>query len=441
MIDAADLPPGPGPSAWNLLAWMLRPAPFMERSRARYGDRFSARMGPEGWWVFLSDPDEIRQVFTAPADIAYPGEGSRILEPILGSHSILVLDGQEHLTQRRLMLPAFHGERMQRLTGTVEDVAREAIGRWPRGETVPLHGPLQAVTLEIILRAVFGLDSGPRLDALRGLLTQLLDRTAQPLTLLPAFRKGKRWERMMALKAEADGHMLALVDERRASGEERDDVLSMLLAARTPEGEPMTDAELRDELVTLLVAGHETTASALSWTFEQLLRDPETLERTVAAADADDTAWLDAVGTEALRRRPVLPIAMPRRLKAPYEVGGIEYPEGIAFACCIYLVHHDPRIYPEPYAFRPQRFIDQAPGTYTWLPFGGGMRRCLGARFAQLEMRIVLRELLRACEVRAGAEGSEGTRRRAITLSPRRGTPVVLAARTTAPRPAEAVAV
>jgi cytochrome P450 len=417
----------------TIAAWTFRPIPFMEQNRKRYGDRFSAHMGPEGWWVFHSDPDHIRQIFTAPADVLHPGEGARILLPVVGEHSLILLDRDSHLTQRKLMLPSFHGERMRALEQTMIDVTRAEIERWPRAEVFPLHGALQRLTLEVILHAVFGLEEGPRHEDLHEVLAVQMDLGGNPLTFLPPFRRGSRWRRIMELQARSDAHIFALINERREVAEDRDDILSTLLSARDETGEPMSDQELRDELMTLLVAGHETTASALAWAAEQLVANPDVLARTVQAADAGDDAWLDAVAQETLRRRPVLPVAAPRRLKSDYEIGGTTLPAGSTAIACVYLVHHDEQIYPDPYRFHPQRFIDESPGTYTWIPFGGGRRRCIGASFAQLEMRIVLRELLAARELRAGEPGREGSRRRAITLSPRRGMPVSLAPRVREP--------
>jgi cytochrome P450 len=438
-VTAAPLPPGPRAIPLNLLGWTARPIPFMEGCRRRYGDRFTVDMGPpEGKWIFVTQPDEIREVFTAPADALHPGEGARVLEPIVGMRSVLLLDEGEHLAQRKLMLPAFHGERMRALVGVMEEVAAAEVAGWRRGSTFALHERTQALTLEVVLRAVFGLEAGPRLDELRGTLKRLLDLGASPLTLLPPFRRRlgplTTWSRFLAVRERADELILALVDERRGAGEESGDVLSMLLAARGDDGAPMTDRELRDELVTLLVAGHETTASALSWGFEQLLRDPAVLERVTRAAVEDDDAYLEATVKEILRRRPVLPIAQPRRIKRPVEIGGREYPAGPAFTACIYLLHHDERVYPEPYAFRPERFLDGSPGTYSWIPFGGGVRRCLGASFAQLEMRIALRAILAGVEVASALPGREGTGRRSITLSPRRGTPISVRARARDPQ-------
>jgi cytochrome P450 len=434
-----SLPPGPGPIPLNLLGWTLRPVPFMEQCRARYGDRFTVDIGPpEGKWIFLTRPDEIREMFSAPADVLHPGEGARVLEPVVGPRSVLLLDGAEHLAQRKLMLPAFHGERMRALTGVMEEVAAAEVAGWRPGEPFTLHERTQALTLEVILRAVFGMDAGPQLDELRTTLKQLLDLGASPLTLLPLFRRNlgrlTTWQRFVEVRDRADVLILARIEERRRTGEEGDDVMTMLLAARDEAGQPMTDRELRDELVTLLVAGHETTASALSWGFEQLVRAPATLARVTNAAVADDTAYLEATVKEILRRRPVLPIAQPRRIKQRVEIGGHTYEPGPALIGCIYLVHHDERLYPEPYAFRPERFLEGTPGKFSWIPFGGGVRRCLGASFAQLEMRIALKAILGQVEVASALDGREGIGRRSITLSPRRGTPISIRRRVREPQ-------
>jgi cytochrome P450 len=442
-MAAQALPLGPGPIPLNLLGWTLRPVPLMERCRARYGDRFTLDIGPpEGKWIFLTQPDEIREMFSAPADVLHPGEGARVLEPLVGSRSVLLLDGAEHLAQRKLMLPAFHGERMRALTGVMEEVADAEVSCWRPYAPFTLHQRTQALTLEVILRAVFGARKGRQLDELRAAMKDVMELGASPLTLLPVFRRRlgplTTWARYLDAREQADALLYALIDERRRSGEERDDILTMLLAARDEDGNPMTDRELRDELVTLLVAGHETTASALSWGFEQMVRAPEVLERVTRAALDEDTAYLEATVKEILRRRPVLPIAQPRRIKQEVEIGGRTYAPGPAFAACIYLVHHDARVYPEPYAFRPERFLEGNPGKFSWIPFGGGVRRCLGASFAQLEMRIALRAILTQVEVASALEGREGIGRRSITLSPRRGTPISVRPRVRERAPAAA---
>jgi cytochrome P450 len=437
-VTTSQLPRGPRyPKAMQTLGWWARPVAFLEQCRARFGKRFTIRLLATPPFVMLSDPDELRQLFTASPEVLHPGEGARILEPIVGRNSVILLDEGDHLEQRKLMLPAFHGERMQRLSGLMAEVADRTVASWPRGEAVRLHPRLQDLTLEIILRAVFGLDPGGRLDTLRERLTAILAFSERPASLLPPLQLRGRgpWEKFAKIKGEVDALVFELIDERRPDDGERDDVLAMLLAARHEDGSPMSPEELRDELMTLLVAGHETTASELAWAFERLARNPAVLARLRDEIGADDgDAYLTATIQETLRRRPVLPNAAPRLVKQPVEIGGWTYPSGVCVVANAYLIHHDPDVYSDPYAFRPERFLDEGPGTYTWIPFGGGRRRCLGASFATLEMKIVLRAMLRAREVRRVDDRVELSRRRGITLSPGRGAETVLGERRVDPQ-------
>jgi cytochrome P450 len=285
----SSLPPGPSlPSALQTVGWFTRPVAFLEQCRARYGKRFTIRLFGQVPFVMLSEPDEVKQLFTAPPEVLHPGEGARILEPVVGHNSVILLDEGSHLEQRKLMLPAFHGDRMQRLTGLMGEIAGREADRWPRDEPVALHPRLQSLTLEVILRAVFGLDPGPRLDALRERMREILDYGTRAIGMIPALQRDRGpfspWlRRFNEARQEADGLIFDLIDERRAEngGYERDDVLAMLLAARHEDGSPMSPAELRDELMTLLVAGHETTASELGWAFERLAREPAVLSRLV----------------------------------------------------------------------------------------------------------------------------------------------------------------
>jgi cytochrome P450 family 135 len=417
-----------------MIAYWNRPAPFFERCRARYGKRFTVRLMQLPDFVHIADPDVVRELFTAPPEVLHPGRGARVLEPTVGANSVILLDEAPHMRQRKLMLPAFHGKKMQRLAGMVADVAEREVAGWPFGTPIALHPRLQALTLEIIVRAVFGVDPGGRFDALRERLTAILDIGSSPAGMIPALQRGRRWARFLQAREEADELLFELIDERRAdSGEERDDVLAMLLAARHEDGSPMSHQELRDELMTLLVAGHETTASELAWAFERLARTPAVLRRLTQAIDSDDDAYLTATVQETLRRRPVLPLAAPRFVVEPVEIGGWMYPAGCSLAANSYLIHHDASIYPDPYAFRPERFLDSPPGTYTWIPFGGGRRRCLGASFAQLEMKTVLRAVLSRRELAPAGDRLERTRRRGITVSPRAGALSVLRERVREP--------
>jgi hypothetical protein len=407
----------------QVIGWWNRPLAFHESCRRRYGDRYTVRLLGSPPFVMDADPEHIREIFTAPPDVLHPGEGARILEPVVGTYSVILLDEKDHLSQRRLMLPAFHGERMQQLSALVTEVTEREVASWPTDSQVSLHPRLQGLTLEVILRAVFGLEPGERLDVVRDALTRILDFATRPMTLVPYLQKElgghSRWAKFIALRKEADKHVYDLIAEHSGGG---DDVLSMLLEARHEDGSPMSSKELRDELMTLLVAGHETTASSLAFGMNMLARNPHVVDEL----QGEDDDYLQATIYEVLRARPVLPNAAPRLVKEPVEIGGWNYEPGVCLLANSYLVHHDPAIYPEPYTFRPERFLDDGPGTYSWIPFGGGRRRCLGSSFAILEMKTVLREVLRRYDVQPGVDGAEISRRRSITISPRFGASTVL---------------
>jgi cytochrome P450 len=433
-VTTTRLPPGPRAPSWlQTTRWWTRPVPFFERCRARYGNRFTMRLIGTPPFVMLADPGEVKEVFTASPEVLHPGQGARILQPVIGRNSVILLDEDAHLAQRRLMLPAFHGEQVERLAAVMAQVAGAEIDRWPRDEPVALHPRLQALTLEVILRTVFGLEEGERLALLREQLPRVLAVGASPVSMLPPIQRDlgplTPWGRFVRLRDEVDAELFALIEERRAAAGDGDDVLSLLLAARHEDGSPMSAQELRDELMTLLVAGHETTASELAFAFERLVRAPAALARlTEEVAGGDGDGFLTATVQETLRRRPVLPNAAPRLVMQEIEVGGWRYPTGVCLVPNAYLIHHDPAIYPDPYAFRPERFLDSPPGTYTWIPFGGGRRRCLGAAFATVEMKVVLRAVLERAQPRAAGDGRlELSRRRSITLSPGEGAQVVLA--------------
>jgi cytochrome P450 len=433
MTMQATLPPGSRlPSLLQTIVWWNRPTVYVERLRGRYGKRFTMRLLGQQPSVVLSDPEDLRELFAAPPDVLHPGEGARILEPIVGRNSVILLDEAPHLEQRKLLLPAFHGERMQRLTGLMTELTERELDSWPTDAPVALHERLQTLTMEIILRTVFGLDEGVRLERLRDRLTSILSFGDSPITLLPPAQRllaGRgRFGRFEADKAQVDRELFALMADRRREGGDRDDVLAMLLAAEHEDGSPMSDEEIRDELVTALVAGHETTASSLAFAFEQLARRPEVQERLAADAATDDDRYFDATINEVLRLRPVLPNAEPRLVKQEVTIGGWTYPVGVVLIASAALVHHDPKIYPEPHAFRPERFLDTKPGTYTWIPFGGGRRRCIGASFALLEMRIVLRAAAERFTI-AAAGPPQRPRRRMITITPGDGALVRLGRR------------
>jgi cytochrome P450 len=453
------LPPGPRmPVLLQTIATWSRPTALLERGRSRYGRRFTLRFLGQPPFVIISDPQELKELFQAPPEVLHPGEGARILEPVVGAHSVILLDEAPHLEQRKLLLPAFHGEKMQHLAGLMNELTEREVASWPRGEEIELHPRLQQLTLEIILRAVFGLEQGSQLDSLRDLLTKILAFSESPLSLLPPppawlGRIGGPTAKLEKFGNEVDRIIYELIDQRRAEDAHGEDVLAMLLAAEHEDGSPMSPQELRDELMTALVAGHETTASQLAWAFERLSHEPRVLARLQAEIDRDgspsgdsaegdspsEDAYLTATIHEIMRLRPVLPNAEPRLTKQPVEIGGVLYPPGVSLIASAYLVHTDPDIYPQPYVFKPERFLEEAPGTYTWIPFGGGRRRCIGASFAMLEMKIAIRTVLTRCELAPVGDRPEKTRRRSITISPANQARVVLHERARSANGAEEV--
>jgi cytochrome P450 family 135 len=423
----ASLPPGPkAPRALQTIRWLYRPAAMMEDCRRRYGDMFTIKIANEGTWVFLAHPDAVKQVFTGDPRLLHAGEANVVLLPLVGSNSVLLLDEAQHMRQRKLMLPPFHGERMREYEAIMADVAEREIDSWPHGTPIPTAPAMQAITLEVIMRAVFGVEEGARHDRLRDALRAILDwgadtkRMAMLAVLGP--NRMARGGPFMNVRRPADELLFEEIRRRRVAPdlEQRDDILSMLLLARHEDGSPMTDQELRDELMTVLVAGHETTASSLAWSVERLVRHPHVLQRM--REDGDE--YVDAVVKETLRLRPIIALVL-RRLKEPMEIGGRLLPAGVTVAPSIYLVHHRADVYPEPHRFRPERFLEQPAGTYTWIPFGGGVRRCLGASFAQFEMKVVLRELVSRLDLRAARPEQEARVRRAIVFAPSRGGEVV----------------
>lgn len=438
------LPPGPRmPPAAQIGNWLYRPLEFLNSCRRRYGDFFSLRFpGFETPMVIISRPEHVAALFKERENGLPPGR-SLALEPILGSRSILLLEGAEHLARRKLMLPPFHGERMRAYEAQITEIADREIAGWPLDTEFPIHPRMQAVTLEVILHAVFGVTDAARLDRLRPLLGELLDETAGP-ALQVRFLLSRRLpgvkDPLAALRErmrEADELLALEAAERRADPEltSRTDILSLLVAARFEDGEPISDAELRDQLMTLLVAGHETTATALAWAFDLLLRNRAQLERLTDEIRAGESEeYLRATISEVLRLRPVVPLA-GRRLAKPMQLDELELPAGTDVAPAIWLTHTDPATYPEPLSFRPERFLETPPETYSWIPFGGGVRRCLGASFAEFEMRVVLREVLGRCELRSALEAPERIKRRNVTFSPRHGTPVRVRSRRESPRP------
>jgi cytochrome P450 len=433
------LPPGPRmPAIVQTLVWAFAPTWLMDRCAQRLGDAFTVTFAPSGLqFVLISDPDAVKALFTAPGDVAPSATRYSPLAPIVGRSSVLVLTGPEHMRQRKLLLPPFHGERMREYEDVIVDATQHDMATWPIGRPMQLHPRTRAITLEVILRAVLGVDG--RGGPLRSTIADLLEPAKSFALVRFALRRSPG-----QLPPGAIARTLARVDEllhqeiarrrRQSDLGERTDILSLLLAARDEDGQAMTDGELRDELITLLLAGHETTATSVAWAIERLVRHPHKLARLTAEIDdGDGDEYLAAVVNETLRVRPVVPLVV-RMLQQDLQLGARMIPAGTRVAASIYLTNRNPGVYDEPDEFRPERFLDSAGGgeinTFSWIPFGGGIRRCIGAAFAQLEMKLILRTVLSELqpalpEHQRRWRRGEYNRRRAVTLVPAAGARVV----------------
>ncbi len=434
---AEALPAGPKvPPLALTFVWALAPTWVMDRCVRRYGEAFTLTFGPSGRkLVMLSDPDAVKAVFTAPPEVAPSAAGASPIAPVMGPSSVIVLTGPEHMRQRKLLLPPFHGERMREYADVIVEATERSMAEWPIGEPMKLSKRTRAITLEVILRAVFGVEA-ERMGALREAIGGLLSPGQTPALLMNALRRpveARPTGRIGRALDHLDKVIYAEIARRRSQEDlgERADILSLLMLARDEDGRAMNDAELRDELVTLLLAGHETTATAVAWAVERLVRHPAKLARLVAEIERDEgDEYMQAVISETLRVRPVVPMVV-RVLQAPLQVGRRELPAGTRVVPSIYLTNRNPKVYDAPTEFRPERFLDKAPETFSWIPFGGGIRRCIGASFATLEMKLILQTILRELSPEVPAKGSrlwrkgEWNQRRAITLVPAGGARVV----------------
>jgi cytochrome P450 family 135 len=422
------LPPGPRPAALNTLRLVQRPLESLQSWNRKYGDVFSAPMLVFGMGVYVADPDAIRGMFTGDQSDLLAGEANSPLAPMLGDRSVLILDGPEHLRQRKLLLPPFGGSRVAGFREVIRDVAEREVAGWRDGRRIVMRERMRNLTFEVIARIVFGVTDPARVERLRTALVQVVD-TQIAFAVPERFRweLGGRgpWGRFAARKRAADKLIYEEIALRREQPdlEERDDVLSLLLRARDEDGRAMTDVELRDELVTMLLAGHETTATGLAFAFDLLPREPDVLTRLRDELGSGDDSYLDAVVTETLRLRPVIDAA-ERTLTTPREFCGHLLPAGIRVYPGIAMVHMRPDLYPEPDRFRPERFLEDGAGSYTWLPFGGGIRRCIGASLAQAEMAEVIRTVVERVDVEPESPSREPVVMRGITLVPKHGTPV-----------------
>jgi cytochrome P450 len=413
------------------VGWALRPLPLLERCAWRYGDTFTLHVRNRGPWVVLSDPEAIKRVFTADAHTQQPSavEASPTLGPLLGPRSVMLLDEPEHMAHRKRMLPAFHGARMDAYGEMVAEVACEAIASWPSGEQIALWPRMQAISSEVLLRSTFGVQASARLSHVRDALSALTAWLNDPRRLAVVTTVGPRWlshsRGFRAAMSTVETAVLEEVRRRRASGDPGEGILAMLeqAGASDPDGRPMDERELRDELVTLLSDG--PTSTSLAWAFERLLRHPDKLEqlREEVAAGREET-YADAVVKETLRLCPVVALIM-RRLLAPLELPApardpYTIPAGVTVAPSPYLVHRREDIYPRARAFIPERFIERSSPTYAWIPFGGGVRRCIAASFAQLTIKRVLQTVLSEVQLRpaVGAASAETASRGSVAFAP-----------------------
>jgi cytochrome P450 family 110 len=451
-----SLPPGPrSPSFVQTARFLTRPLEFFQEQVDRCGPTFTIRLAGVPTLVMLTTPSDLRALFTAPADLMHAGRANaQAFGAVVGTRTHFVLDRESHLERRRLMLPPFHGDRMHEYGEAMAEVTARAVAAWPRDRAFAAHPELQRITLQVILRTVFGLDEGATRDdqVIRQLVRLANEALASPLLLARPLQwdlgPWSPWGKVVRVVAESDRLLLAEIRRRREAGDsgERKDILSMLLVARNEQGEGLADTEVRDELTTMVLAGHETTGTALAWALECLLRRPDVVRRIreelkqVAGGDEVPRGreqlakleYLDAVVKEVLRFRPIMAFGGTRILQAPWRLGEWEIPAGAGVANALSMVHRRPDLYPEPDAFRPERFLGKRPDPYEWTPFGGGVRRCLGMAFALYEMKIVLARLMATVELELAEAGPTRPVTRGFFIAPAKGLPIRVRARASA---------
>jgi cytochrome P450 len=428
---APALPPGPNaPAIVQALRYLRDPLGFLAAHQRRYGDIFTIRFPTFGSIVYVAEPGLVKEVFTGAPSVFHAGEANAtVLEPALGPNSVLTLDDEPHMRQRKLLLPPFHGERIERYGELIVEMTRREMESWPLDEPFALRPHTTRITLAVIMRAVFGVHDEDRLARFEVLIDDFARRVGV-ITAFPFMRtdlgRFSPWGRFVRSREALDAFIYEEIRMRRAGPgyEERDDVLSLLLSARDEDGVPMSDEELRDELITVLGAGHETTATGLAWAVERLVRNPQVLAKLRHSIAAGEDEYLNATVKEVLRSRPVI-VDVARKLKAPATIGGYELKAGTFVLPAIAALHHREDTFPAPREFRPERFLDGKTDNYAWIPFGGGVRRCIGAAFAEYEMRMILREFVERADLRAVSSKDEPVRVRNITLAPAKGARVI----------------
>jgi cytochrome P450 len=444
-VIAADLPGCSSlPSVIQTSLMWLRPFEYMTRRGRQCGTRFTICATSRPPLVFLSEPHEVVSVLTAPEETLRPGEGGATISPIVGERSFMLSDGNAHRTGRKTVIAAFHGRAVNRHTDMVADAARRALAKWPTDTPVAMHNGLRALTLEVILRTLTG-----RLDGALDSRTALLHRsvldmlavTASPTFVEPRLRHGPGksvWQRFLRHRAQVDELLTALITDSQAVKEQRDDVLGLLATIPTEDSAQISARRQRDNAMSLILAGHETTAAQLAWAFQLLAHNPAVRDRLIREIDADvSDEYLTATIQEVLRHRCVFVFAIPRAVAKPVEIGGWTYEPTAHLLACIYLLHHDPAIYADPHAFRPERFLESPPDPRTWIPWGGGRKRCPGLHLAMLEMKVVLRAVLAERTPRAAARRMERPSWRSVIVTPHAGSQVVLSSRRSSSTPRE----
>jgi cytochrome P450 len=432
--------PGPRiPALLQMITYWKRPSWFVERARQRYGSRFSMsiRLPPRPLYV-ISDPEDIREMFMAPADVLHTGEGSITIEKFTGQSGLAWLDEEAHKVRRRILMPSMNGKVLGRIEASIDEMAARDIPSWPRGQDMSLHPFIHRFTLNVIREVIFGQAPPSCWTELLDVLEQMMrfnDRMGSAMVIHKMSPRVVRilrairpldFDNFLTQRERADELIAGAVEERRVSGFEGDDMLSVLMGIRHDDGSPLTPREFRDEIMTIFLAGTETTAVALSWAFEYLTLEPEVRRRLVAEIDAGKDDYLTATVHEVLRLRPSIPQIIPRMVMKPIEIGGVRFEPGMVLWASAYLLHRNPTLYPDPYAFRPERFLGVKPGTNTWIPFGGGRIRCLGASIALLEMKAVLREALRSHDLQRPDPHPERPKSRSVSTRPAKGPRMVL---------------
>jgi unspecific monooxygenase len=433
------------PSWWQLANWILDPIAFTRRMSQKYGDTFTLQLGNLGKYVILGNPQAIQEIFSQDAKLFDVGRGNHLAEPLLGQNSLTLLDGERHRRERKLLMPSFHGERLQTYAGQICSITDQFIDRLPIGQPFTARSAMQQISLEVILQVVFGLSEGHRYQQIKPLLTDWINMTDSPLRSSMLFLKFLQhdwgswspWGRMKQRQQQIHHLLQEEIEERRSQSQEgRTDILTLMMAARDEEGQAMTDAELRDELLTLLFAGHETTATILAWAFyevyrrsdirQKLLDELESAESVADPLKIAQLPYLTAVCQEALRMYPVLPVIFPRIPKSDIEIAGYKYEAETVILPSIYMVHYREDLYPNPDQFKPERFFDRQYSPSEYLPFGGGNRRCLGYALAQLEMKLILARVLSRCELALLDSKPLKIQRRGFALAPEGGVRMVM---------------